>query len=409
MSAAALAFSVAVSLAAAGATEPAPASQAGLRARPNDPQAALDLGLALYRKDSASLEAQRLLANASLRFPKRHDAHLALLDSFLTRHNLTAATALLQRLRLELDGSDRFALDAVYCLLRRGQLPLARERWQHLAERARRRMPATKAPALEPAETRPAQCAIAEVVFVQGLLAAAARQKAEALQALGFADACGFPALDAPQMGLAADALYALEEYQLARQAYQEIVNHHPDNKGARLGLALCLHFSGQLDAARGELERLIEQQPDYAEAHYYLGAVLLDLKLEDDARARIERALALDARCHRCMAKLALLAFRAGDKEQCQAWVDKATALDPSWIETILVAGMLANQTGRYEVAVRHLSRVVTEFPDHTQAQYQLALAYQRLGDAERSKQHLDIYNRLILEHKAQTLGTRQ
>jgi predicted Zn-dependent protease len=108
-------------------------------------------------------------------------------------------------------------------------------------------------------------------------------------------------------------------------------------------------------------------------------------------------------------MAKLALLAFRTGEKEQCQAWVDKATALDPSWLETILVSGMLANQTGSRTAASYLLSRVVTEFPDHTQAQYQLALAYQRLGDAARSKQHLDIYSRLILEHKAQTLGTRQ
>ena len=178
MSSGALVFCVAVSLAAAEAAEPGPASseqqatasaisalRAVHRAKPNDPKAAMDLGLLLYRQDSASLEAQRLLDKASIMFPKRHDVHLALLDSYLTRGNLTAATSLLRRLRPELDASDRLALDAIYCLLRHGRLPLASEHWQRTAERARRQLPATPAPALEPATGRPAQCALAEVLL----------------------------------------------------------------------------------------------------------------------------------------------------------------------------------------------------------------------------------------------------
>jgi tetratricopeptide (TPR) repeat protein len=360
----------------------------------------LCLGLAAPAGQTAGAEAAAAEA---------HDAQLRLLDSCLASGDSAKAAALLQRLQPELDSDPRFAFDAVYRLVEHRELPLARDLWNRIAGRVRDKVQAASGRTLDVDARRELEREMGEAAFVQGLIAAAARQKDEAVQFLKIADGFGFPPLDSPQMVLAADALYALEEYQFAGQAYQEVVKHNPDDEQARLRLAACLQSSGQLDTAKNELESLLQRHPDHAEANYDLGAVLLDLKREDDARERLERALTLDARCHRCMAKLAYVAYLAGDDQQCQAWLDKAMALDPTWVETNLVAGMLANRTGRYDAAVRHLSRVVEEFPGHTQAQYQLALAYRRLGDAEKSKQHLDLYNRLILEHKAQTLGTRQ
>ena len=74
--------------------------------------------------------------------------------------------------------------------------------------------------------------------------------------------------------------------------------------------------------------------------------------------------------------------------------------------LETNLVSGMLENRTGRYEQAIRHLSRVVEQSPGYTKAQYQLALAFQRSGNAEKAREHLEIYNRLIQEQKAKSIG---
>jgi Flp pilus assembly protein TadD len=107
-------------------------------------------------------------------------------------------------------------------------------------------------------------------------------------------------------------------------------------------------------------------------------------------------------------MAKLAHVAYLKGDDRQCESWLAKAAALDPGYLETNLVSGMLDVRTGRYEQAIGHLTRVVEQSPGYARAQYQLAIAYQRSGNAEKAREHQEIYNRLIQEQKARSIGVR-
>jgi Flp pilus assembly protein TadD len=107
-------------------------------------------------------------------------------------------------------------------------------------------------------------------------------------------------------------------------------------------------------------------------------------------------------------MAKLAHIAYLKGDDRQCESWLARAAAVDPGDLETNLVYGMLANRAGRYDQAIRYLTKAIELSPGSMKAQYQLAIAYQRSGDAERAREHLEIYNKLIREEKARTIGVR-
>ena len=107
-------------------------------------------------------------------------------------------------------------------------------------------------------------------------------------------------------------------------------------------------------------------------------------------------------------MAKLAHIAYLKGDDRECESWLAKAAALDPDDLETNLVRGMLANRAGRYDQAIRHLTKVVEALPGYTKAQYQLALAYQRSGNALKASEHQAIYDKLTQEQKGRTLGVR-
>jgi Tfp pilus assembly protein PilF len=84
---------------------------------------------------------------------------------------------------------------------------------------------------------------------------------------------------------------------------------------------------------------------------------VLFEQKRTDQAQTRLEQELALDPRCYGCMAKLAHIAYLNGDDGQSQSWLGKAAALDPDYVETNLVSGMLASRAGRYDEA-SHLPR---------------------------------------------------
>jgi tetratricopeptide (TPR) repeat protein len=330
--------------------------------------------------------------------PKRQDGHLALLDSYLVRGDLKAATTLLRKLEPELDASSRLAFDVIYYLLQYRQLALAQEQWSRVHGRIQARAQEGPGPA--------AKAELGEDLFVQGLLAAAAQQKGEALRLLQLADSSNFPPLDSRQMLMLADTLYELGESRLAVPTYQEFLQHWPGDQQARLHLALALQAINQPLAAQEQLERVLREDPRFPGASYALGAVLFDMKHSDEAQARFEQELRLNPRCSECMAKLAHVAYLAGDDQRCESWLQQAANLDPAWDETNLVYGMLEIRAGKYESAIQHLSRIVKQFPDHLQAHYQLQIAYQRSGNAEKALEHANAFKKLTEEQKAQTVG---
>jgi tetratricopeptide (TPR) repeat protein len=378
------------------------------QARPDDPQAALALARLLHERDDTSAEAQSLLESVSEKQKDRHDVSLLLLDSYLATGNGQAASALLSRLDPELDRDERFALDATYALLARRKAPEAKALWTRVAARVQKALRARPPGGLPAAEDQALRRRVAETLFVQGLLTAQTGEKQEALRLLREADQYGFPPLDSPLMERAADCLFELQEYTLATQAYREVMKHAPQNTRAHLRLAISLYSSGLVGVAGAELERLLQSAPNLRQAHYYLGAVRFDQKRAAEAESQLRGELALDPHCYRCMAKLAHLAYLAGDDEQCQSWLDQAVALDPDHEETHLVFGMLENRAGHYDQAIQHLTRVVAQSPKNTLARYQLAIAYQRSGNPQKAREHRQAYDKLIQEEKARTLGVR-
>jgi tetratricopeptide (TPR) repeat protein len=345
---------------------------------------------------------------SAARSREQHAAQLRELESDLAAGDSTALAALLGRLEPELDKDERFALDVAYRLIAHRRFPEAAAQWNRAAKKVQASVRAASGQTLAPAADRELNRRLAEVVFVQGLLTARLGEKAEALRLLHQADSLGFPPLDSPLMALAASCLYELQEYGLAAQAYREIVKRAPQNAEARLRLGVSLFSSGQLVPAELELEQVLRQAPTLRYAHFYLGTVLFEQKRVEEARSHLERELAADPRCTGCMAKLAHIAYLKGDDRLCESWLAKAAALDPDYIETNLVYGMLANRAGRYDQAIRYLTKVVKLSPGSMKGQYQLAIAYQRSGDAEKAREHQEIYSKLIQEQKARTIGVR-
>jgi tetratricopeptide (TPR) repeat protein len=353
--------------------------------------------------------------------PLRQRKELARLDTLLAAQDLAAADALLQTLAADLAKDDRFAFDTIYVLIGRGRIADARAQWNRLAPRLQDRM-APPTAAAEPGApgageavrgsrhgmTEEVQRRLAEALFTQGLLIARGGEKAEALRLLQQADGYGFPPLDSPLMLLAADCLRDLQEYDLAANAYREFLKRQPSNTAARLGLATSLYAGRKFAAAQRELEELIRLAPKTPLANYTLGAVLIDQNRYDQARLHLERELELNPRCIACLSRLAHLAYLQGDDRRCESLLAKATALDAEDVETHMVSGLLAFRTGRYPAAIEHFSRVVERLPAYSVAQYQLAMAYRRVGDAGKAREHFDAYQRLLKEQKAREIGFR-
>jgi tetratricopeptide (TPR) repeat protein len=335
-----------------------------------------------------------------------HQSSLKRLDAVLAGGDASAAAALLRQLQPEIDADERFAFDTIYVLLGRSRFAEAKEQWNRLAPRLQEalRPPASPGRGGEDERRRRA----AEALYVQGLLTCRAGAKEDALRDLQQADGYGFPALDSPLILLAADCLAELQEHARAAQAYREFVERVPGDAGARLRLGVSLLASGRVAAAEKELARVLAEAAGAPQAHYWMGVLLFAQKRHELAKEHLERALALDPHCVGCMAHLAHVAYLAGDDRGCEALLAKALAADPADGETHLVAGMLANRAGRHDAAILHLERAVERAPGSSQAQYQLVLAYRRSGNAAKASEHQAVYNRLIEQQRAQSLGVR-
>jgi len=337
----------------------------------------------------------------------RHEAELTRLDAALGASDPAGADALLRRLQPRIDADERFAFDTIYVLLGRRRFAEAKDQWNRLAPKLQRSLGAASGAASTPTEQERRRRA-AEAMFVQALLTAQAGEKEEALRLLRRADGLGFPPLDSPLMRLAADCLAELQEPGLASQAYREVVKRSPDDVSARLGLGASLLASGRIAAAESELREVLRYRPEAPEAHSLLGAALLEEKRIDEARTHLELALAKDARCVSCMARLGEVPYLTGDDALCESWLAKALGLDPANAEANLVRGMLESRRGQYDLAIEHLSRVVEQVPGLAKAQYQLALAYRRSGNAAKAREHQEIYDRLLEEESARNVGVR-
>ncbi len=72
------------------------------------------------------------------------------------------------------------------------------------------------------------------------------------------------------------NSLLELTRFAEAAESYRRALHHLPQLHDARVALATCLQALGQLDDAMLELETVLHQAPDHAEAHWNNGLLLL-------------------------------------------------------------------------------------------------------------------------------------
>ena len=338
--------------------------------------------------------------------PRRHDARPEEAGRVPGGRQTPRATeALLRRLQPELDADPRFALDAIYVLLGHRRFSEATDAVEPASPRGCRRACASSGQPLRRPRTRSSSGASPRLVFVQGLLTARAGPKDEALRLLQQADGYGFPPLDSPLMLLAADGLSELQEHALAAQAYRAFLERSPaDVEGAAAprGRPLLVR------PGRGRGEGAPGGAP--ARTGHAPGPLLPRRRaLRAEARRRGAdapgagagarpglRRLPGQARPHRLPGgrrpPVRVLAREGGGARP-------GTTSRRTWSPGCSRTGPAG--TSRRSSTCPASSE---QSPAYAKAQYQLALAYQRSGNAPKAREHLEIYNQLIQEQKART-----
>ena len=154
---------------------------------------------------------------------------------------------------------------------------------------------------------------------------------------------------------LAARYLEVGEVDLLAIEQLGEAVSHAPDYAEAHYNLGAAWLAKGQHDEAIAAYRRAIEITPDYAEAHNNLGGLFEARGNLIDATAHYRLAIQFDRRNFRAHFNLGRLLQTSGELEAAAARFEEALRLQPRDTGTLQSLGRLSVTLRQYDVAVGH------------------------------------------------------
>lgn len=120
---------------------------------------------------------------------------------------------------------------------------------------------------------------------------------------------------------------------------------------------------------------------------HLYRGSELLSENAVDEAKAELERALALQPRDTEGQSLLGVVYFRLGMYPMAIEIFEQLERNSPKEITPKINLALCYLKTGQGEAARERLEEVVEKSPSHKRAWGYLGLVYQRFGEFERAK----------------------
>jgi tetratricopeptide (TPR) repeat protein len=168
-----------------------------------------------------------------------------------------------------------------------------------------------------------------------------------------------------------------------------------PSDVAAVAALARTLHAWEQWSAAHETYARAQALAPEAFEWQYLDAIVLERLAQHAEAASHLEIAVQLSPSYLPARVKLAEAVLESGNLERCAQLFEALRSERTAEPAAEFGLGRAAAAQGRHEVAVTHLQRAVTLFPEWGAAHYALALSYRSLGRRDDARRELELHAR--------------
>jgi len=164
--------------------------------------------------------------------------------------------------------------------------------------------------------------------------------------------------------------------------AFEEAIRLRADDAESFNAIGLVYVQTGDDEKAAAVFRKAIALQPEYADAHQNLGAVLASTDNSEAVR-ELERALKLQPGMAKAQYNLAL-AYEASPQDgaaRAVALIRDLLSAEPEYPRAEFVLGRLLLRTGKVAEAVQHLELAVRQDQGFGEAHYQYGLALSRAG----------------------------
>lgn len=174
-------------------------------------------------------------------------------------------------------------------------------------------------------------------------------------------------------------------ELQAAQDEFQRLMSRFPEHPSLRLSHALVALENNQVDLARRDLTRLIEQGYHTNEAHFYLGKIA---DAENDPEQAIGYYEQVEEGSHYfpALARVSELKAQAGDLDGALKHLRVLREANPQLAENfwLLEVNLLLDQ-GAEERALELASKALEDYPENVRLRYARAML---LDSAERARE---------------------
>ena len=173
--------------------------------------------------------------------------------------------------------------------------------------------------------------------------------------------------------------------------------------------LAIALFSLGKLNEAQKQFEKVIELQPDYAEAYYNLGITLQKLNKYNKAEINFRNAIKLKPDYSNAYYNLGIILFTFGNFEEAEINFKKTLSLKTDFIRAHNNLGITQQKLNKYKEAEASFKKAITFKSDYIEAYYNLGVTLKKLGKIEEAKASYTKAIELNPEYKAALLNRGQ
>src|SRR6266404_6358470 len=177
--------------------------------------------------------------------------------------------------------------------------------------------------------------------------------------------------------------------------------------EAARLN-SIGVAYMGQqrFGEAQKQFEGALKAQPDYALAKLNLGISLLSQQKSEDAKKALQEASEKLPRDPYAWYNLGLVYKDVGEQGKAIAAFQRVSEIAPSEPDAFYFIGYLNTQLQKYDAAIAAFQSALAVFPFHASAEFGLARAYQRKGDTENAREHLQKFQKITAQHLGTPFG---
>lgn len=158
---------------------------------------------------------------------------------------------------------------------------------------------------------------------------------------------------------------------------HHDRVQQNPYNAQLRVLLANAYFSDGSYYEAVVQLEKALELEQDYPEAHCNLGIVRHAQSMMVEAEAHYREALRLDSTLVDAMAGLGTMMCASGRRAEGIEFLERTLAYDARRDDARYNLGVAYHKVGDYRPAIRHLEQLYERSPGHPGVESGLAKAY--------------------------------